>query len=407
MKILGRETSGKTVIGIVAVVLILVASTVAIVMAPEPQLSAYADDADDAGKARTFLLERGYATGSIGASPLVLDGVTDPESMVVLVLGVEVPYRTSERNALIDFVARGGNLVLADDFGYGNLLSTEFGVTFQGVPIRTKEFLGRIEVANATSEVDPTNHFQIALNDGTALHVSEKARPGGRVLARAVNVCYDNLNDGCTSASATFQEEAVVAFTMPHGEGRVVFVSDPHIFATGMLGVAGNERFLREIIEILLPSEGIVVFDESRHGHGPATTVMAAGLGGIVLATKDTVLRWVAGVSALIIVASIALFVRREEPMRQHRPDLDTATPLAKSAPAERLRAIARTKIISVHNLRVEDVTAASLGAAVTDSRMKELVASENGINASGDSEAVRDLLARIRSYGRRDASAP
>lgn len=71
-----------------------------------------------------------YKVNCLISNPSVLLDMVDPASTVYIVTGVERKYDSSEIDALLKFVLRGGKLIICDDKGYANDLADHFDVTF-------------------------------------------------------------------------------------------------------------------------------------------------------------------------------------------------------------------------------------------------------------------------------------
>ncbi len=119
----------------------------------ESQLSAYDDDWDDISQFRDDLNSMGVETHSLVSSPLLLNEIENPEETVFVIAGVEkdtisLPrftgdesvidlnendgYTTSEIEAITSFVARGGTIIVMDDFGYSTGVAEAFGIEYSG-----------------------------------------------------------------------------------------------------------------------------------------------------------------------------------------------------------------------------------------------------------------------------------
>ena len=117
------------------------------------QLSAYDDDWDDISTFRSDLNQMGVETHSLVSSPLLLHEIENPEETVFIIAGVEkdtisLPrftgdsnivqmqesdgYTTSEVEAITSFVARGGTILVMDDFGYSTGVAAAFGIEYSG-----------------------------------------------------------------------------------------------------------------------------------------------------------------------------------------------------------------------------------------------------------------------------------
>ncbi len=74
-----------------------------------------------------------YKVRSIVSTPTILLGdLIDPENTIYLAIGVEREYTQEELRAIRSFLARGGHVIVADDFGNANQIAKDYGVTFFG-----------------------------------------------------------------------------------------------------------------------------------------------------------------------------------------------------------------------------------------------------------------------------------
>ena len=134
-------------------VLLLVTLLGSFINPADSQLSAYDDDWDDISAFRYDLNEMGVDTHSLVSSPLLLNEIENPEETVFVIAGVEkdtisLPrftgdssvvqfkesdgYTTSEVEAITSFVARGGTIIVMDDFGYSSGVASAFGIEYSG-----------------------------------------------------------------------------------------------------------------------------------------------------------------------------------------------------------------------------------------------------------------------------------
>ena len=132
-------------------VLLILSIAVTYVVPGQTQQSAYGDEWNDLGEFREELNRKGVETTALVSSPLLLSDLDHPEQTIFVISGVErdtisLPrftgeddliqfsegdgYTSSEIVAISDFVARGGTLILMDDFGYSSNLAAEFGLEF-------------------------------------------------------------------------------------------------------------------------------------------------------------------------------------------------------------------------------------------------------------------------------------
>ena len=129
-----------------------------------PHLSAYDDDWDDLSAFRSDLKNMGVDTTSMISSPVLLGEIEKPEDTVFIVTGVEqdtisLPrftgdadviqfsesegYTTTEIDAIIEYVASGGTLLVMDDFGYSAGLADKFDLGYSGHQLYDEEAWAR------------------------------------------------------------------------------------------------------------------------------------------------------------------------------------------------------------------------------------------------------------------------
>lgn len=392
------------VAGLVAAVALVAAGVAYALLAPPAHLSAYRDGPEDLGTFREAVEGRGYGTASIGVSPHAVSALGDPSRVVVVVAGVERPYRPGEIEALVGFVDGGGTLMVADDFGFANALADRFGVNYDKLQL----FDANYEVNASLVAVRGTlgeDAYALVLNVPTGLSVRPRPQgePQPRVLAVTSEAAYLDANANGVKDEADVQGATVVAVEVPYGDGVAVFLGDPAPFTGGMLPRGDNEEFLLDVVATRLgDGGGVVVFDESRHTTNPVAAVAGQALEALVVATHEGAFRWLA-LGTLALAAGLWLRLRRrEEPLGHHVGRLDEPVRVRPAADGERLRALARSRLVAVHGL-APDAAPEAYREAATDPVVGRLAAGDDGLNIQEDLDA---LLARIERYGRVQAPA-
>jgi len=404
----------KRALGLAAVLLaalIVGGAVVAILYSPPPELGSYSSGRADLGAYRASLAGGlGYNTDTIASTPLVLRGVSDPAAHIVFAVGVSRPYSASEIEAFDDFVTRGGVLVVADDFGFANTLAVKFGVTFDKVPLLDSNFQKNVSLARArallTTSKGEDLTFDLLLNEPTALTVSPSllsgANPSARIVATSSPDSYLD-NDGNrrkddTDTKGPFPQMVVVA----HGRGTVMFIADPALFTNEMLDAAGsdNRKFALALPDALArgSNAGTILFDESRHAPAPQARLAAAGLASLVVPTKDPFWQWIFLGSLGLAIAVLLALVKPEERLTHHRSGLARVRTSPMASPIERITRLARERVRAVHGVREESPAPETLAVLATDDRLRRVVRGENG---ASDDDTLKDLLTRIRNYGK------
>lgn len=173
----------------------------------------------------------------------------EPENSVLVV----IPYlEVAEVDLMLlrAYLDRGGVLVLADDYGYGNTVLESLGVaaSFQGTLLRDPLFNYRTSAFPLATNLTPSpltaEVSSMALNYATVLDAE-----GLTVVARSSAFSYqDHNNDGVRDADEPVGPFPVAGYTTV-GKGRLIVIADPSIFINTMLTVKGNEQFIRNLID--------------------------------------------------------------------------------------------------------------------------------------------------------------
>ena len=161
-------------------------------------------------------------------------------------------YTPAELEALNSFVTRGGTLVLADDYGYGNQILEYLGLKtrFSGQPLldplanyKNKWFpqISHIKSSPFTSESD-----KLVFNHATCLTNVEAAN----VLAQSSSFSFLDLNGDQTWQESEPTGSLPVISLHNLGSGQIILIADPSLFINSMETMEGNDSFLQNIAAI-------------------------------------------------------------------------------------------------------------------------------------------------------------
>ncbi|MDP6889469.1 MAG: hypothetical protein QF454_05510 [Candidatus Thalassarchaeaceae archaeon] len=222
-----------------AVLALLLYSIVGSYLVPsDPQLSAYDDDWDDLSAFRADLKGMGVDTTSMISSPVLLGEIENPENTAFVVTGVEqdtisLPrftadadviklresegYTTTEIEAIMQYVASGGTLIVMDDFGYSSGLAEQFGLGYSGHQLYDEEAWARGLDYNYIW-MNSSNPYNYSGNDESQSHPCLDDSDGDGVIDR-----LDRLPGGDDGTVPTITEAGLCAH---HLESR----SDGEIF---------------------------------------------------------------------------------------------------------------------------------------------------------------------------------
>lgn len=181
-----------------------------------------------------------------------LDSLADlPPSPASATL-VAIPYQDyspPELEQLRDFVSRGGRLILADDYGYGNrvleYLGLEARFTGQVLLDPLVNYKNRYFPRIIHLQPDPltANTDNLVFNHATGL----AGITAGNTLALSSSFSFlDSDGDGARGDDEPAGPLPVIS-RHEIGEGQVILVADPSLFINGMDNIAENNNFIRNI----------------------------------------------------------------------------------------------------------------------------------------------------------------
>ncbi len=259
---MNRDVIGAVLVGASVVLLYLVyPSVLADVSERDRSLSAYSDDWNDISEFRKALENEGYTTHGIVATPGILREVREPERTLLVIVGVETPYSYDDIGSIVDFVEKGGSLILADDYGYGDDLANEFGITFHRYRMWDPSYVTNTSILNIELTLPDINgtsrDYEVLFNDPTAIESNQQ----GTTLGFTSNESFLDVNGN----GAIDVQDQPGPFEVVTLKGRMVFIGDPSIFINEMWDLSDNSEFLLGLVDFLLPNGGIVLFDESVH----------------------------------------------------------------------------------------------------------------------------------------------
>ena len=368
------------------------------------QLSAYDGDWNDLSEFRMSLDEAGYNTSSVISTPLLLnysEGYYGYEK-VLAIIGVERPYLAQEVDSVADFVFRGGFLLLADDFGYGNGIATRLGVSFFGRRLYSSSYDRNPAFVRMNATVDGVE-FSVLLDRPTAL---ERVAPGQVRASTDENTWLDENGNGERDIDEGSASQHIVAL-VSYGEGAALVVSDPGLFINDMWGRADNAAFVKALMARHFPGAKDVIIDESRHK--PDTVREGAWRTGLslgVLALNNLYGKAVLGILALLSVGTGIMAVRTPAEWR-HEDTLGEISfhhlsqAMYRPEDRERLRTALLEKVrisLSLYPDEFEALGPEKLREVIWDERLFTLVEEPRRVRL----EEMEELTAIVRRWNQR-----
>ncbi|MFC1898812.1 DUF4350 domain-containing protein [Chloroflexota bacterium] len=221
---------------------------------------------------RTFTNE----TGAVVISSL--DNISELSDTSVLIIIPGINYNDKELDDLKHYVDNGGNLLLMDDYNYGNTILSYLGINtrFTGKPLLDPLFCDRNQfmprITDFRTELNEVGISVITLNHATTLSkvVADQA------IAWSSNASFLDINNNGVWEQNEPKGPFVVASVLTMGKGTIAIVSDPSIVINNMFGKDDNREFLQYLTQNPRVLNSILISDNS---HLVQTTLDKAKIG--------------------------------------------------------------------------------------------------------------------------------
>jgi hypothetical protein len=293
----------------------------------EPDRSTYNEGKTGTLAFYDLLAESGRKVMRWGENPQSLldsDRATGPTTFVVIGK-TRAPFEADEVQSLLSWVERGGQLVLIDRRPDQRLLppSGDWSISTQAseLPGRSLRPESVEEMTTGMPLVQPMipsvftrdldavlpskfsgengvvskldNASTSASDEAVTDYQSENERRGG-VNRRTSSATEKGERPPISPAPVVYLEDhrGGLLVDYPHGDGRIVILSDPFIIANNGIGLADN---LQLGINAVTSRNGIVAFDEYHQGRGATRNQLIAYFAG-------TPIMWMVGQAILIVL---------------------------------------------------------------------------------------------------------
>lgn len=369
-------------------------------------LTAYRATDEDASLARDALAGRAGRVEAYLATPHPLSEIKEPQRTLLVILGAERRYSPGEAAAVVAFLERGGNVLLADEGGYGTDIAKEAGFGFVGTSLLdTRNHLGDVTLAKSTASLDGRD-YRLVFNAPTALRPLRDAGAYD-VLAQSSTATYPqgsyldtNENgeiDRTDPASDTGSGFPLIVRTRV-GDGTLVLVADTGLFMDAQVRLIDydNGAFLSGLAASLVPRDGLILLDEARHAPTPAVAPYAVAIRALGRATSGDVAPFVT--LALVLLGSLAAwrFTRETEDWSHHPHSIGEAIPVPSHVRPDLARAqrMARHRISERFNIPLEQVAAMTAGELLALTGDRTLADAAAGALKTDPAPLFRSFLA-------------
>ncbi|MEM4729690.1 MAG: DUF4350 domain-containing protein [Thermoplasmata archaeon] len=389
--------------------------------------------------------DKNFDVMSIVGSPTLLRNVKEPQKTLYIAVGVEVQYTEAERETIREFVRQGGRVIIADDFGYADELSNEYGVTFYGQQMYDEKYVENNSFPLILAEFK-LNQYLLMFSKPTGLanfsyENLTKAPYIYTIIAKGSEKSYvDRDGDRLITPGDAHEYIPTVVkvelnrLTDPDAQkgGRIVFVADTAIFQNNLLLRLGdleakmqlppgtksykgfnlnvmsgsNQEFILALVNDMLPAGGKILFDESRHPQSSGyTSAVYGSVKAITVVTSDPLMAGLLSIGILLILSVVVVRAKDKESWI-HKFDISSiyrraTLPDTRSQQVERLRKALLNKVRATHSLTQDELRAlkpAQIAQMVRDHDLNELLLNEQRVYTP---EEIRALTAKLRAWGK------
>ncbi len=260
---------------IIFILLIYSLSSIFLTSPSTPQLSIYSDKWGDLSKCRADMIKNNYQVTSIISTPTVLSKFheDDYKNMVYMAIGVERPYSKDDSNQLWSFIRQGGNVVIADDFGYGNTFwDSDYNEDYFKAKFNKHQLFDPNYMKNTTFVIVPATlpginiYYDLLLNEPSALELISNTRTS-YILAESSSESWLDWNGNrVRDPTEPKGKYPIILYSyLSTNSGKIIVISDPGMFINENWDRLDNAKFVLDMLSILIPDGGRVIFDESRH----------------------------------------------------------------------------------------------------------------------------------------------
>ncbi len=245
-----------------------------------------------------------------------IDSVFPPSETVLFIIGPSGAYSRDEIVSLSRYLEKGGTVVLADDFGSGNLILKNLGIktSFSHHLVVDPLFRGKSSVLVKAVDMneDLSSIKSLMFNYPTSVQFESDE---GKVLTTSSPFSFfdDNMNGKKEKEENSGPFPMIVKLS--YGKGKIFLISDSSLFINSMLDKEENKKFLKSLV-----GKKKVFFDISCHPEGLLLKLRKAKI-----KIYRVFSRFEVKYSIFLILVIIFMWLRFEgkENRKEHAEDVD------------------------------------------------------------------------------------
>jgi len=200
-----------------------------------------------------------------------LDGLPLLSGEATLIAIPYIGYVQEELAQIKRFIEDGGNLILMDDYGYGNSVLAYLGtdVRFTNIPVLDELFCYKNQwlpkVTDLSSQAEESGVDVLLLNHATTLTGVDESE----VIAWSSRSSFLDNNENELQDADELQGPFPIAAELRIGTGALAVVADPSIMINSMVGRDNNYAFMEYLIGGEKAGQGRLLIDRSHITRAP------------------------------------------------------------------------------------------------------------------------------------------
>ncbi|MHA1835504.1 MAG: DUF4350 domain-containing protein [Candidatus Odinarchaeia archaeon] len=224
---------------------------------------------------RSVLEENGYQVKPVISSLSSINRIT--ESSVLVIIGPSSFYDPLASTSIIDYLNKGNNVIIADDFGAASeiLLFLGLSCSFSGQLLLDAGSYDKNVSLPIITSFSSHEIFQevnsIQFNYATAI-----AGSGFTSLAQTTPLSWLDQNSNYQYDEGETIGPFTVIASVNYGNGTIILISDPTIFNNDMITRADNLQFALNLINWATDGDSsyLVIFDEGHRADFSSATYL-------------------------------------------------------------------------------------------------------------------------------------
>jgi hypothetical protein len=174
-----------------------------------------------------------------------------PSGSLLAIIGPNLDFTTHDASMIHTFLDAGGTVLLADNFGTGNLLLEALGVNVRisGKQLADLYFYTRNSVFPIAYDFSPSpltaNLTAIVFNRPSYLLA---ANSSVTILASSSPFSFIDLGQGRPVANESVASYPIIAKSAV-GKGSLIVIADPNVFTNEMVGLFDNTLLFRNLMK--------------------------------------------------------------------------------------------------------------------------------------------------------------